>query len=106
MLEVPDVKGAAEYFRDVLGFTWDFGDAEYSVVWRDNSAVHFSRGTQPPAGVRLFHWLQDVDGYYAEIGARGAEVTEGPVDRPYGLREFAVRGPEGLRIVFAQEIEE
>ena len=40
-LHVPDVKATANYYRDVLGFQWDYGDDDYAVVWRDNSAIHF-----------------------------------------------------------------
>ena len=43
VLHVPDVKASATFYRDVLGFTWDFGDETYAVVWRDNSAIHFVR---------------------------------------------------------------
>jgi hypothetical protein len=56
VLHVPDVEATARYYRDVLGFTWDFGDATYSVVWRDNSAIHFTKDERPPVGVHLFQW--------------------------------------------------
>ena len=49
VLHVPDVLIAAEYYRDVLGFNLDFvfGDPPgYSVVWRDNGAIHFSRSDE------------------------------------------------------------
>ena len=29
VLHVPDVLATAAYYRDVLGFTWDFGDEDY-----------------------------------------------------------------------------
>ncbi len=32
VLHVADVKATAAYYRDILGFKWDFGDGEYSVV--------------------------------------------------------------------------
>jgi len=107
VLHVADVKATAAYYRDKLGFTWDFGDEEYSVVWRDNAAIHLSRSGQQPsaAGIHMFHWIQDVDAYYREIRARGAEVLEEPTDRPYRLREFRVRDPNGIDIVFGQEID-
>lgn len=105
VLHVPDVKTAAEYYRDVLGFTWDFGDEEYSVVWRDNSAIHLARGQRPPTGIHLFQWVRDVDAYYREIRDRGAEVLHAPTDRPYQIREFTVRDMNGIDIVFGQEIE-
>jgi hypothetical protein len=32
VLHVPDVLAVAVYFRDVLGFQWEFGDEHYAVV--------------------------------------------------------------------------
>lgn len=105
VLHVPDVAEAAAFYRDVLGFTWDFGDDTYSVVWRDNSAIHFVKDETSPRGVHLFQWVKDVDGYYKEIVDRGAIVASRPVDRPYGIREFGVSDVNGVGIVFGQDIE-
>ena len=105
VLHVPDVKTAAAFYRDILGFTWDFGDEEYSVVWRDNSAIHLARGQRPPHGIHLFQWVRDVDAYFREIKDRGADVLGEPTDRPYRIREFMVRDLNGIEIVFGQEID-
>lgn len=106
VLHVADVKATAAYFRDILGFTWDFGDEEYSVVWRDNAAIHLARGSQrPPTGIHLFQWVRDVDAYFREITDRGADVCDEPTDRTYQIREFKVREPNGIDIVFGQDIQ-
>ena len=105
VLHVPDVLATAAFYRDLLGFTWDFGDDTYAVVWRDNSAIHFVRDEDGPRGVPLFQWVKNVDAYYREIVDRGAKVAAEPADQPYGLREFAVRDINGVRIVFGQDIE-
>src|SRR6185503_3255016 len=105
VLHVSDVVATASFYRDVLGFTWDFGDATYAVVWRDNSAIHFVSDDANPRGVHLFQWVKDVDGYYREVVDRGAEVPKGPADQPYGIREFAVRDLNGVDVVFGQDIE-
>jgi hypothetical protein len=55
VLHVADVKATAAYYRDILGFHWDFGDERYSVVWH--------------------------------------------------IREFTVRDPNGIEIVFGQDID-
>jgi predicted enzyme related to lactoylglutathione lyase len=105
VLHVADVEATAAYYRDVLGFTWDFGDGQYSVVWRDNSAIHLTRASQPElAGIHLFQWVRDVDAYYREIQERGADVLEEPTDRPYRIRELKVRDPNGVEIVFGQDV--
>jgi len=105
VLHVEDVKATAAFYRDVLGFTWDFGDEAYAVVWRDNSAIHFVRDEGHPRGVYLFQWVKDIDAYHREIVGRGAEITKAPTDESYGIREFGVRDINGVGIVFGQDID-
>ena len=105
VLHVRDVKGTAAFYRDILGFTWDFGDEKYAVVWRDNSAIHFVRDDRNPSGVHLFQWIRDVDAYHQELVTRGAAIDSGPADQPYGIRELAVSDVNGVGIVFGQDIE-
>ena len=105
VLHVPDVVGTAAFYRDVLGFTWDFGDDTYAVVWRDNSAIHFVKDETIPRGIHLFHWVKDVDAYYKEILDRGAHVVKEPTNQPYGIREFGLSDLNGVGIVFGQDIE-
>lgn len=105
VLHVANVKTTAAFYRDALGFTWDFGDETYAVVWRDNSAIHFVKDAGTPTGVHLFQWVKDVDAYFKEIVGRGAEVAMEPTDQLYGIREFGVRDINGVRIVFGQNID-
>jgi predicted enzyme related to lactoylglutathione lyase len=105
VLHVQDVSATAAFYRDLLGFTCDFGDESYAVVWRDNSATHFVKDEGGPRGVHLFQWVKDVDAYYKEIVARGAKVAAEPADQPYGIREFGLRNINGVGIVFGQDIE-
>jgi hypothetical protein len=106
VLHVPNVEATARYYRDVLGFNWDFGDNNYAVVWRDNSAIHFVRDELTPTGVHLFQWVRDVDSYHEEIAGRGADTTAAPESRSYGIRELSVRDINGIEIVFGQEIDD
>ena len=109
VLHVSDVVATAAFYRDVLGFMWDFGDESYAVVWRDNSAIHFVKDDASldgsPRGVHLFQWVKDVDAYYREIVERGADVAREPTDQPYGIREFGLSDVNGVGIVFGQDIE-
>src|SRR4030095_5781888 len=93
VLHVRDVQATVAYFRDVLGFTSDFGDDDYDVVWRANSAIQFFKRDQDPTGVHLFQWVRDVDHYYKEILERGANVTVEPGDGPCGVGVVRVPGP-------------
>src|SRR6266481_2686626 len=98
VLHVPDVVATAAFYRDVLGFTSDFGDETYAVVWRDNSAIHFVRDEESPKGVHLFQWVKDIDAYYTELVDRGADVAKEPTDQPYGIREFGLSDVNGVGI--------
>ena len=104
VLHVPDVEATAKYYRDFLGFEWDFGNENYSVVWRDNSAIHLVKGSGRPAGLHLFQWVVDVDAYCREIEERGVEWVVAPGDRDYHIRDFTVRDPNGVELVFGQDI--
>ena len=105
VLHVPDVKRVATFYRDVLGFTWDFGDDAYAVVWRDNSAIHFVKSAASPSGIHLFQWVKDIDTYYQEVIGRGAVIAAKPKNQPYGIREFGLQDPNGVGIVFGQDID-
>jgi uncharacterized glyoxalase superfamily protein PhnB len=105
VLHVPDVAATAAFYRDVLGFTCDFGDPAYAVVWRDNSAIHFVRDDANPRGIHLFQWVRDVDAYYRELVDRGASVAQEPAEQPYGIREFRLHDINGVSSVFGQDID-
>lgn len=107
LLSVPDVAATADFYRRTLGFTTD-PDGEtpdYSVVWRDNAAVHLAKGKQAPTGVRIFFWVKDVDALHAEVTGRGAAIAVPIGTRPYGIRDFSIRDPNGVEVVFGQDWE-
>jgi predicted enzyme related to lactoylglutathione lyase len=105
LLLVPDVRATADFYRGVLGFKSDQGTdtPEYTVVWRDNAAVHLAQGEEAPTGVRIFFWVKDVNTLYEEIVRRGAAVAVPIGTRPYGVRDFALRDPNGVMVVCGQD---
>jgi len=38
---------------------------------------------------------KDLDGYFDQLQAKGAEVVQEPTDQPYGVRDCAFRDPAG-----------
>jgi predicted enzyme related to lactoylglutathione lyase len=105
LLLVPDVRATADFYRSVLGFKSDPGadTPEYSVVWRDNAAVHLAHGEHAPTGVRIFFWVKDVNTLYDEVVQRGAAIAVPIGTRPYGVRDFAIRDPNAVMVVCGQD---
>lgn len=111
VLAVRDLAKASAHWRDVLGFESALRPPGWDVVERDQCRVMLGEcPDDPPASEIGAHsyfahlMVDDVDAYHAEIAARGAEILPPPADKPWGLREMAVRTPDGHRIMFAQAI--
>jgi catechol 2,3-dioxygenase-like lactoylglutathione lyase family enzyme len=105
LLLVPDVRATADFYRSILGFRSDRGadTPEYTVVWRDNAAVHLAQGAHAPTGVRIFFWVKDVNTLYEEVVRRGAVIAVQLGTRPYRVRDFAIRDPNGVMVVCGQD---
>ena len=78
IVQVAELEQTAAYFRDVLGFNFDYGDGQYAVVWRGNTALHFVRSPESVRGVQLFFWVADVQALYQEYSRAGAKITQEP----------------------------
>ena len=107
LLLVPDVPTTAAFYRRILGFKTDPGTAtpEYTVVWRDNAAVHLAKGEDAPRGVRIFFWVKDVNALYEEVLNQGAAIAVPIETRPYGVRDFSMYDPNGVMVVLGQDWE-
>ena len=117
-----DPDASLAFYRDVLGFEvrneagyegmrWitvgPAGQPETSIVLeppasdpgvtddeRRTITEMMAKGTY--AGILLA--TDDLDGTFATITARGAEVVEEPTEQPYGVRDCAIRDPAGNMI--------
>lgn len=112
VLAVRDLSASTHYYMDVLGFTRDPIDADgWSFLTRDSFRVMLGECSDAtPASALGDHsyfayWnIEGVDEFYREITARGALVTSAPADKPWGLREFGLRTPDGHRITCGELI--
>src|SRR5262249_31182837 len=105
LLLVPDVSATADFYRSILGFKSDT-EAEtpdYTVVWRENAAAHFGQGGGAPAGGRVLFWVKDVNALHEEVINRGAAIAVPLETRSYGVRDFSIRDPNGVVVVFGQD---
>jgi len=121
VLPVSDVTRAARWFCGVLGFELDFiageppsyarvkhvpapGDASaggpvFLRLWQCGA-----REARPWRGEIVIHVGHDLDGLHATYLKRGVAVVEPPASQPWGLREFAIREPDGHVLRFCGEL--
>jgi catechol 2,3-dioxygenase-like lactoylglutathione lyase family enzyme len=114
---VDDVFTTAEFYRDVLGFTFDefFGvPPSFVLVERDDVSIMFRQVRPPRTPVArpnstvmgetfdAYVYVSNVDQLAAELRAKKADIVEGPVDRIYEMRELLVRDCNGYVIAFGQ----
>ena len=114
---VDDVFATAEFYRDVLGFTFDefFGDPpSFTIVARDDVRIMFRqvRPAKPPVAKSnrsvmdetfdAYVYVSNVDHLATELRARKADIVEGPISRVYNMRELLVRDCNGYVLAFGQ----
>ncbi len=112
VLAVRDLEISTAWYRDVLGFTKDPVDAAgWSFLTRDNFRIMLGecRDEKPASELGnhsyFAYWhIDNVDHFYQEIVAKGALTTSAPSDKPWGLREFTMRTPDGHRITCGQQL--
>lgn len=120
VLGVRQVREAAEYYRDVLGFSLDPVDGVfqpsadepggvYAIVKRPGVWIHFQirRGVRPePTRESLerdvYLYVDHLDDLFADFQRRGANILQPPRLAPYGIREFLVKDLNGYVLTFGE----
>lgn len=113
VLAVRDLKVSTQYYKEVLGFTEDPIRADgWSFLTRDTFRVMLGECPNTPPASELgdhsyvAYWnVEGVDELFAELSAKGALISSRPADKPWGLREFALRTPDGHRITCGEAID-
>jgi uncharacterized glyoxalase superfamily protein PhnB len=111
-IPVSNVDEAAEYYVNVLGFQFDWGNDNGGIagisqgdcrMFLTNAAFRQHYGNSGPVIVWLnLHSKQGVDELYQRWRNAGARILEEPEDKPWRLREFLVADPDGnqLRVFY------
>ena len=109
-LVVPDVVKTAEYYQRVLGFSllgYFLDPPVYAMLQRDGMQVHFKRSdagkvrlnnTLSKGSCDLIIWVPQIDLFFREVKALGAEIAQEIITRSYG-REFIIVDYDGHRIL-------
>lgn len=112
VLAVRDLEISTKYYVEVLGFQKEPIDAPgWSFLARDVVRVMLGECPDVTPAVELgdhsyfAYWnVEGLDDLYRELVSKGALVTSAPANKPWGLREFGLKTPDGHRIVCGQVI--
>lgn len=112
---VPDVVRSSEYYRDKFGFTilgYFLDPPVFAIVRRDGAEIHFGKSDKGEVkvndsvrrglGTDAYIFVSDILGLFDELTASGANIVEGPIERPYDRTEITVKDEDGYQIVFGE----
>ena len=108
-LFVNDLEAARRFYVEVFGLPVFYEDEASAVFRFGDTLVNLLQATEatelvepapvasPETGVRFQFTLgvDDVDAMCDELGRRGVELLNGPLDRPWGIRTASFRDPGG-----------
>jgi len=100
---VSDVLAAIDFYTTKLGFRLGFtwGDPPtIAGVNLDQVQIFLEQGTPSPEGCAVYFDVDDADALYELHRASGVEIANPLGDRPWGLRDYAVRDLYGYRLTF------
>jgi len=106
-LPVTDLDRSVAYYREALGFRLAWRTADDSLAALASGEIEMLllvpwTGESPPAAQSAYVYVEDPDTLCAEYQQAGADIVD-PVDsRPYGMRDFVVRDPDGHRFTLGR----
>ena len=120
-LVVRDVAASVEFYRSMFGAKMEKSVPEavpyvfasvvsgpVEIFFNDQQYVakEYPAIAGPPLGgtLTLYIEVEDVRRLHDEVRAKGADITMPLTDQFYGMREFAMRDPDGWVLMFAQPI--
>jgi len=108
-LFVEDLDSTKSFYQGVFGLPIHYEDGDSAVFEFGATLVNLLKATEAPgliepapvahrdAGARFQFTLavDDVDSMCEELGRRGVDLLNGPMDRPWGVRTASFRDPGG-----------
>jgi len=115
VLLASDLPKTIACWNEKLGFATHgtFGEpVQFAIMERDTAFVMLRQAALGQAIVpywqhneglwNAYFWVDDVKALFNELRGRGAAIDYELYDQPYGVRDFAVRDPDGQTIGFGQ----
>jgi catechol 2,3-dioxygenase-like lactoylglutathione lyase family enzyme len=101
VFNVRDLEKTKKFYED-LGFRFGAPKDEYLVAYINWFSVefHLGKAENTGGGAHIQISVDDVDGFYEDIKAKGMKPEGEPQDKPMKRREFMLLDPDGYQLVF------
>jgi len=99
--QVRDLAAAVAWFGDVCGISPSFRNDGLAVFPFEAFTLILDVASSDSA-VTIGFDSHDCDSDFATMVKKGAQVLEGPQDRPYGARVAYLRGPGAMKVEIEQ----
>jgi catechol 2,3-dioxygenase-like lactoylglutathione lyase family enzyme len=113
VLAVRDLASSVTFYTEKLGFIVDFEVEGWCFISRDSFRLMLGQcAAEIPASQLGDHsyfahvGVDSADALYEEFCARGFIPHDKPQNKSWGIREFAVKTPDGHRIMFGSSHEQ
>lgn len=111
VLVVPDAMATARWWIEVMKFDGLRDLGGWVFVKRGPCTIMLGNCPDAIAPLDLgdhqyFGYIEfdDIDAYYAEIDRKRADIIKKPASEEWGMREFAIRTPDGHRVMFGEDL--
>jgi uncharacterized glyoxalase superfamily protein PhnB len=115
VIATADVSNTVRYFEQTLGFKqqWTWGEPPvYAGIKAGGAILYITHDPDTAAAIKerrlapdIFLWVNQIDQVYDQHRARNADIVEELTARPWGVRQYVVREPNGYHIKVAESYE-
>ena len=106
IFHVSNVEASIKYYTEVLGFMPEFRYMDFAGLEYDTVLIYLSGPGQDVKKAvgegSVYIFCDDVDQYYQDISGKGALLEVPLDDRPYNMRDFAVKDLDGNVLTFGK----
>ena len=115
VIATADVSSTLQYFEQTLGFKqqWIWGNPPvYAGVKAGSAILYITHDPDTAAAIKerrlaldIFLWVKQIDQVYDQHRARNADIVEELTARPWGVRQYVIRDPNGYHLKVAEPYE-